>query len=48
MSLTLRHPPLTLGVVHGHQVGPVGDIDALHGIARQLDVDILVSGHTHK
>ncbi|KAF8674989.1 Metallo-dependent phosphatase [Rhizoctonia solani] len=48
MSLTLRHPPLTLGVVHGHQCGPAGDIDALHGIARQLDVDILVSGHTHK
>ncbi|CAE6429768.1 unnamed protein product [Rhizoctonia solani] len=42
MSLTLRHPPLTLGVVHGHQCGPAGDIDALHGIARQLDVDILV------
>ncbi|KAG8723164.1 Vacuolar protein sorting-associated protein 29 [Ceratobasidium sp. 428] len=48
MSLTLRHPPLTLGVVHGHQCVPAGDIDALHGIARQLDVDILVSGHTHK
>ncbi|ELU45196.1 retrograde transporter [Rhizoctonia solani AG-1 IA] len=32
MSLTLRHPPLTLGVVHGHQCGPAGDIDALHGI----------------
>ncbi|KAG6883117.1 hypothetical protein C0993_007767, partial [Termitomyces sp. T159_Od127] len=26
---------------------PTGDIDSLSSIARQMDVDVLVSGHTH-
>jgi vacuolar protein sorting-associated protein 29 len=39
---------LKVGVVHGHQVVPWGDPDALAILARQMDVDILVSGHTHK
>ena len=37
-----------LGIIHGHQVVPWGDKDALSAVARRLDVDILVSGHTHK
>lgn len=37
-----------IGLVHGHQVVPWGDPLALAMIQRQLDVDILVTGHTHR
>lgn len=37
-----------IGLCHGHQVVPLGDPEALALIQRQLDVDILISGHTHK
>ncbi|EIW78713.1 Metallo-dependent phosphatase [Coniophora puteana RWD-64-598 SS2] len=46
-SVTVTHTPIKIGVIHGHQCVPTGDLDALAGIARQLDVDVLVSGHTH-
>lgn len=36
-----------IGLCHGHQVVPTGDMDALKILQRQLDVDILVTGHTH-
>lgn len=36
-----------IGVCHGHQVVPVGDTESLAVLQRQLDVDILVTGHTH-
>jgi len=36
-----------IGVVHGHQIVPWGDEEALADYARKLDVDILISGHTH-
>ena len=36
-----------LGLVHGHQVIPWNDQEALANYARMLDVDILVYGHTH-
>jgi len=36
-----------LGLVHGHQIVPWGDSEALSAMQRQLDCDILVSGHTH-
>lgn len=39
---------LRIGLCHGHQVVPWGDPDALALIQRQLDVDILISGHTHR
>ncbi|OZJ01559.1 hypothetical protein BZG36_05386, partial [Bifiguratus adelaidae] len=39
---------LRIGVVHGHQVIPWGDMEALSIVARQMDCDILLSGHTHK
>lgn len=38
---------IRIGIVHGHQIVPYGDIEALASVQRQLDVDILVSGHTH-
>jgi len=37
-----------IGLIHGHQVLPYGDHFALASIRRKLNVDILVSGHTHR
>ncbi|KYO25505.1 hypothetical protein Y1Q_0018226 [Alligator mississippiensis] len=37
-----------IGLIHGHQVIPWGDMGSLALLQRQLDVDILISGHTHK
>ena len=37
-----------IGLIHGHQVVPWGDIEALAEVQRSLDVDILISGHTHQ
>merc|ERR550514_1592116 len=37
-----------IGICHGHQVVPWGDHESLGILARQLDVDILVTGHTHQ
>eukprot|EP00727_Mastigamoeba_balamuthi_P001537 m51a1_g11380 Vacuolar protein sorting 29 (183) ;mRNA; f:1529-2246 len=37
-----------IGVCHGHQVVPWGDREALSALQRQLDCDILITGHTHK
>ena len=36
-----------IGMIHGHQVVPWGDSEALANIQRQLNCDILLSGHTH-
>lgn len=36
-----------IGMIHGHQVVPWGDAEALANIQRQLGCDILLSGHTH-
>lgn len=37
-----------IGLCHGHQVVPRGDQEALALIQRQLDVDILITGHKYK
>ena len=37
-----------IGVCHGHQLVPWGDPEVLALLQRQLDVDIMISGHTHK
>jgi len=47
LSATVVHNALKIGVIHGHQCIPTGDLDSLSAIARQMDVDVLVSGHTH-
>ena len=44
----IQHGPIRFGVVHGHQVIPNGDEDALACTARQLDVDVLIHGYTHQ
>ena len=36
-----------IGMIHGHQVVPWGDLESLANIQRQLGCDILLSGHTH-
>ena len=45
--MTVTHTPIRIGVIHGHQCVPSGDLDSLSAIARQMDVDVLISGHTH-
>ncbi|GER34416.1 vacuolar protein sorting-associated protein [Striga asiatica] len=45
---TLTIGQFKLGVCHGHQVIPWGDLESLAMVQRQLDVDILVTGHTHQ
>ena len=47
LSVTVTHAPIRIGVIHGHQCLPTGDLDSLSAIARQMDVDVLISGHTH-
>lgn len=37
-----------IGLIHGHQVAPAGEVESLAAIQRSLDVDVVVSGHTHK
>jgi putative phosphoesterase len=36
-----------IGLIHGHQVYPRGDKKKLASLAIKMDVDILISGHTH-
>ncbi|KAG8919354.1 Vacuolar protein sorting-associated protein 29 [Tulasnella sp. 419] len=47
-SQVIQHPSIKIGAIHGHQCVPSGDLESLNSIARQMDVDVLVSGHTHK
>lgn len=47
-SLLLHHPPLRIGVLHGHQIIPAGDMELLSALARAMDADILITGHTHR
>ncbi|POY71611.1 hypothetical protein BMF94_5304 [Rhodotorula taiwanensis] len=47
-SMVLTHGPLRIGVIHGHQVVPLGDAEMLAATARKMDVDVLISGGTHR
>jgi len=44
---TVKIGQFQLGLCHGHQVIPWGDTEALSALQRQLDCDVLVTGHTH-
>ena len=35
-------------MIHGHTVIPWGDLNSLGMIQRQMNVDILINGHTHE
>eukprot|EP00696_Hemimastix_kukwesjijk_P005561 gnl/Hemi2/1699_TR600_c0_g1_i1.p1 gnl/Hemi2/1699_TR600_c0_g1~~gnl/Hemi2/1699_TR600_c0_g1_i1.p1 ORF type:complete len:194 (-),score=62.10 gnl/Hemi2/1699_TR600_c0_g1_i1:255-836(-) len=37
-----------IGLCHGHQVVPWGDIESLAMLQRDLNCDLLITGHTHK
>lgn len=37
-----------IGLCHGHQLVPWGDVEILALLQRQLDVDIMITGHTQK
>jgi len=37
-----------IGLCHGHQIVPWGDAESLANMQRKLDVDVLITGHTHK
>ncbi|GAA5961925.1 hypothetical protein JCM8115_001612 [Rhodotorula mucilaginosa] len=47
-SMVVQHGPLRIGVIHGHQVVPLGDAEMLAATARKMDVDVLISGGTHR
>ncbi|KAH8918781.1 Metallo-dependent phosphatase [Atractiella rhizophila] len=47
-SLTVSYGPIRIGVIQGHQAVPLGDTDMLSAIARKMDVDVLISGGTHR
>ncbi|KIW12954.1 hypothetical protein PV08_08141 [Exophiala spinifera] len=48
LSKVVQHGSLRIGFTHGHTIIPQGDADALLIAARQMDVDILLWGGTHK
>ncbi|RLE78059.1 MAG: YfcE family phosphodiesterase [Thermoprotei archaeon] len=45
--LVVKVGEVRVGLIHGHQVHPRGNVAALAKLARLLGVDVLVSGHTH-
>ena len=47
-SLTVKIGAFSFGLIHGHQILPVGDPERLASFGMQSDVDVVVSGHTHK
>lgn len=48
LSKVVTHGSLRIGFTHGHTIVPPGDADALLIAARQMDVDILLWGGTHR
>jgi vacuolar protein sorting-associated protein 29 len=48
LSKVVQHGGLRFGFTHGHTIIPQGDADALLIAARQMDVDVLLWGGTHK
>jgi vacuolar protein sorting-associated protein 29 len=48
LSKIVTHGSLRIGFTHGHTIIPPGDADALLIAARQMDVDILLWGGTHR
>mgnify|MGYP000279971519 CR=1 FL=1 len=44
----LKIENFTVGLIHGTGIYPRGDVKKLTRLALEMDVDILISGHTHK
>lgn len=47
-TTTVQIGEFKIGLIHGHQVVPWGDPESLANVQRDLNVDILITGHTHK
>ena len=47
-SKVVKIGEFSIGLIHGHQSIPWGDPDSLALVQRQLNCDILITGHTHK
>ncbi|KAF2399325.1 retrograde transporter [Trichodelitschia bisporula] len=48
LSRVVTHGSLRIGFTHGHTIIPPGDQDSLLIAARQMDVDVLLWGGTHR
>jgi vacuolar protein sorting-associated protein 29 len=48
LSRVVTHGSLRIGFTHGHTIIPPGDADSLLIAARQMDVDVLLWGGTHR
>jgi vacuolar protein sorting-associated protein 29 len=48
LSKVVTHGSLRIGFTHGHTIAPPGDADALLIAARQMDVDVLLWGGSHR
>ena len=46
-SVVVKIGTYTIGLIHGHQIMPWGDPERLGEQARNMGVDILISGQTH-
>jgi vacuolar protein sorting-associated protein 29 len=42
---TVRVGAFTIGLIHGHQIVPWGDVDQLASVQRKMNADVLVVGH---
>jgi len=47
-EVKLKVEELTIGLIHGDTIYPRGDSRKLATIAQRMNVDILISGHTHR
>lgn len=48
LSKVVTHGSMRIGFTHGHTIVPPGDSDSLLIAARQMDVDVLCWGGTHR
>ncbi|CAG8885910.1 unnamed protein product [Penicillium egyptiacum] len=48
LSRIVNHGSIRIGFTHGHTIVPPADADALLIAARQMDVDVLLWGGTHR
>merc|ERR1740124_304007 len=46
-SRVLQIGNFKIGLMHGHQIVPWGDPESIAMTLRELDVDIMITGHTH-
>ena len=47
-KLSIQIGNFKIGMIHGHQIIPMGDLEILSNVQRELDCDILASGYTHQ